>query len=203
MFFNNTPPAVKNIIVINILVFLAQKMLPNGLGEMLTNYGALYFWENPAYHTYQYITSMFLHDSIAHLFFNMFMLWMFGRILEYEIGSKRFVLYYLISGIGASLFFMCANWIIYNPLVGLIGASGAIYGILMAFAVMHPNERIALMFFPVPVKAKYFVLGMIGLEFLLGVLQTGSPVAHLAHVGGMLFGYALLRYWKFKRKIYY
>ncbi len=203
MFGRYTPPAVKNIIIINCLVFLAQKVLPHGLGDMITGYGALYFWDNPLFHYYQYITSMFLHDSITHLFFNMFMLWMFGRILEYEIGSKRFVLYYLLCGVGASLFFMCVNWIDYNPMVALIGASGAIYGILMAFAVMHPNERIALMFFPVPVKAKYFVLGMIGLEFLLGVMQTGSPVAHLAHVGGMLFGYALLKYWKLKRKIHY
>ena len=196
-----TPPIVKNLIIINVLVFLAQKILP--IGEILTNYGALYFWDNPNFHLYQYLTSMFLHDSIAHLFFNMFMLWMFGKFFEYEIGSRRFLIYYLICGIGASIFFMVANWLDYNPFVAVIGASGAIYGILMAFAVMHPNERIALLFFPVPIKAKYFVLGMIAIEFLLGMMQSGSLIAHLAHVGGMLFGYLLLKYWKIRHKIYF
>jgi len=193
MRFNNgaftTPPVVKNLIIINALFFLAEVILPNGLGDLLIDKLGLYPWQSPNFRLYQLITHMFLHGGIAHLFMNMFALWMFGRTLEYDMGSKRFLIYYMITGIGAGLLQMGVSWIEISR--------------LQAAGMMYPNAMIMLLIPPIPIKAKYFVIGYGLLELSLGVTGAQSGVAHFAHVGGMIFGFFLLYYWKKKGKIYY
>ena len=194
-----TPPVVKNLLIINVLVFMAMKMLP--VGDQITQWAALSLG-TPWFHTYQYITYMFLHANLEHLFFNMFALWMFGRTLEYELGSQRFLIYYLACGIGAALVQYGVAWLMGELPLFLVGASGAVMGLLLAFGVMHPNATIMLLIPPIPMKAKWFVIIYAVIELFLGWRGVGQ-VAHFAHVGGMLWGWALLYYWKKRGEIYY
>jgi membrane associated rhomboid family serine protease len=161
---------------------------------------------------------MFLHAGFGHIFFNMFALWMFGRVLEYDLGSRRFLTYYIVCGIGAGLIQLGVNWIEYSiaaadpgvPAALLaryahtytIGASGAVFGLLLAFGMLHPNNVIMLVFPPIALKAKWFVVIYGAIELVAGISGRGG-VAHFAHLGGMLFGWLLLRYWKKKGWIYY
>ena len=193
------PPVVKNLLIINVLVFMAMKMLP--VGDQITQWAALSLG-TPWFHTYQYITYMFLHANLEHLFFNMFALWMFGRTLEYELGSQRFLIYYLACGIGAALVQYGIAWLMGELPLFLVGASGAVMGLLLAFGVMHPNATIMLLIPPIPMKAKWFVIIYAVIELFLGWRGVGQ-VAHFAHVGGMLWGWALLYYWKKRGEIYY
>lgn len=196
-----TPPVVLNLMIINCLVFLATALLP--AGAALQHYGSLYWFGNPLFHFYQFITYMFLHANVEHIFFNMFALWMFGRTLEYELGSKRFLTYYMICGVGAALIQMLAAWVSGELYVQLLGASGAVMGLLLAFGVMHPNSMIMLLIPPIPLKAKWFVIIYAVVELFMGWTGYGGNVAHFAHVGGMLWGYLLLQYWKRSGKIYF
>lgn len=190
--FIQTPPVVKNLIIINILVFMATSMLP--VGDRLLSFATLSLG-TPWFHTYQFITYMFLHANLEHLFFNMFALWMFGRTLEYELGSRRFLVYYFVCGVGAALVqYLVALGFGELPLF-LVGASGAVMGLLLAFGVLHPDATIMLLIPPIPMKAKWFVIGYAVIELLLGWRGVGQ-VAHFAHVGGMLWGLGLLWYWK-------
>lgn len=220
-----TPPVVKNLIIINALFFLAQSILPYGWGKMLTDVLGLHFWESSQFRLYQFVTHMFLHGDFSHLLMNMFALWMFGRSLEYDLGSKRFLIYYMVTGIGASLIHQGVNWIeIGNMKAAVleagatpyamsvlqvvidrttIGASGAVFGVLLAFGMLHPNTVIMLLIPPIPIKAKYFVIGYGAIELILGLVDSGGNIAHFAHVGGMIFGYLLLRWWKNQNIIYY
>jgi len=193
------PPVIKNLLIINILAFMAVKMLP--IGWQLGQWGALSLGTSE-FHTYQYITYMFLHADLEHLFFNMFALWMFGRTLEYELGSQRFLIYYLACGIGAALVQYGVAWLMGELPLVLVGASGAVMGLLLAFGVMHPNVTIMLLIPPIPMKAKWFVIIYAVIELFLGWRGVGQ-VAHFAHVGGMLWGWALLYYWKKRGEIYY
>ncbi|MDR2935985.1 MAG: rhomboid family intramembrane serine protease [Rikenellaceae bacterium] len=218
----HTPPVVKNLIIINVLVFMAQSLLPNGLGDWITENLALYFWGSDHFRVWQLVTHMFLHGSVSHLFFNMFSLWMFGRTLEYDLGGRRFLTFYIITGIGAALFYMLTNWVeithqqalltdmsgagaILSRMINtsMAGASGAIYGVLLGFGMMHPNVRIMLLFPPIPMRAKYFVIIFMVIELLMGLSGPGDGIAHFAHVGGMLWAFLLLRYWKRTNKIFY
>ena len=196
-----TPPAVKNLIIANSLIFLATYLIPS-INSLLGQYGALYWIGSPFFHSYQFVSYMFLHGSFSHLFFNMFALWMFGRTLEYELGTKRFLTYYFICGVGAAIFQMIVAWIFNEYGFSMIGASGATMSLLMAFGVMHPNNQIFVFPIPMPIKAKWFVIGYIILEIIQG-WGVGDGVAHCAHVGGMLWGWALLYYWKNNRKIWF
>lgn len=221
-----TPPVVKNLIIINVLFFMAETMLPNGLGNMLIDNLGLYFWESSNFRLHQIVTSMFLHGGMSHIFMNMFALWMFGRTLEYDLGSKRFLIYYFVTGIGASLLQLGVTWIEVERMYAVaqsagsmtpylqslieakintvtIGASGAVFGVLLAFGMLHPNSIIMLLIPPIPIKAKYFVVGYGLIELWLGVSGSQSGIAHFAHVGGMLWGYLLLRYWRSSGRIYY
>ncbi len=190
--FIQTPPVVKNLIIINILVFMATSMLP--VGDRLLSFATLSLG-TPWFHTYQFVTYMFLHANLEHLFFNMFALWMFGRTLEYELGSRRFLVYYFVCGVGAALVqYLVALGFGELPLF-LVGASGAVMGLLLAFGVLHPDATIMLLIPPIPMKAKWFVVGYAVIELLLGWRGVGQ-VAHFAHVGGMLWGLGLLWYWK-------
>lgn len=205
---------------------MAQELLPGVMGEQLTQTLGLHYWASSLFEPYQYLTSIFLHANIPHLLMNMFALWMFGSILERDLGSQRFLIYYIVTGIGAGLLhsgvlawelndlkvladtkgslFTASDWAIYNQRINVVtvGASGAVFGILLGFGVMHPNDKIMLLIPPIPMKAKYFVVGYGIIELFAGVVDTTSGIAHFAHVGGMIFGYLLLWYWKGNFKIW-
>lgn len=198
----STPPVVKNLIIINCLVALAV-MLIEPVNHLAAKYGALYWFSSPYYHSYQFVTYMFIHAGWDHLFFNMFALWMFGRELEYTLGSKRFLTYYIICGIGAALVQMAVAGLTGEYYIQLVGASGAVMGLLLAFGVLWPNSIIMLIFPPIPLKAKWFVIIYAVIELLLGATGREPGVAHFAHIGGMLWGWALLYYWRKKGVIRY
>ena len=197
-----TPPVVKNLIIANCLLYLAIYLIPSA-NSFLGQYGQLFWVGSPRFHLYQFVSYMFLHGSFSHLFFNMFALWMFGRTLEYELGARRFLTYYFICGIGAAIFQILVAWVAGEYYFTMIGASGATMGLLMAFGVMHPNNQIFVFPIPMPIKAKWFVIGYIILEVVQGWGVAGDGIAHFAHVGGMLWGWALLHYWKNRRLIWF
>lgn len=184
--FSIMPPAIKAIILANILVFVAQ-MSPFG-GE-LTGIGALWPIGSGNFQIWQPISYMFLHGGFTHIFFNMFALWMFGAEIENYWGTRQFTIYYFTCGIGAALINLLATM---NDMSPTVGASGAIFGILLAFGMMFPNRYIYLYFF-FPVKAKYFVAGYAAIEFF-STFNPQSPVAHFAHLGGMLIGYIYIKF---------
>ena len=199
-----TPPVVKNLIIANCVLFMAVRLI-DPINHFCAEYMQLWWTDNPfapAFHSYQFITYMFLHASIGHLFGNMFALWMFGRTLEYELGSQRFLTYYLVCGVGAALIQIGVASLLGEDLT-LLGASGAVFGILLAFGVMHPNNMIYVFPLPFPIKAKWFVVGYAVLEIALGWSGVNTGVAHFAHVGGMLWGLALLLWWRKQRKIFF
>ena len=194
-----TPPVIKNLLIINALVFLATSLLP--VGDRLVHYGALSLGV-PWFHTYQYVTYMFIHANFEHLFFNMFALWMFGRTLEYRLGSQRFLIYYMVCGIGAALIQYGVAQLLGELPMFLVGASGAVMGLLLAFGVLYPNATIMLLIPPIPMKAKWFVIIYAVIELFLGWRGVGQ-VAHFAHVGGMVWGLLLLYYWKRRGTLYF
>lgn len=221
-FLDSIPPVTLNIIIINFILWLATIVLGRS-GINLINLLGLHFPGAADFHVYQFVTYMFLHavPSFGHIFFNMFAVFMFGRTLEMVWGSKRYLTYYLATGIGAAIiqivvwYFTVSSFAASNgmsvaqllqadPSVNYlitIGASGAVFGILLAFGMLFPNVPLYIMFIPVPVKAKYFVIGYGVLELFLGVSNfQGDNVAHFAHLGGMLFGAILLFYWRHKSK---
>ena len=218
----NLPTVTKNLLIINVLCFFGAVVAAK-YGLDIDNLFGLHFFLTSKFKIYQLITYMFLHEGFAHIFFNMFALWMFGRILENIWGPKRFLILYMVCGIGAGVMQECAQFIEYTSTLShystvdtgegiitmqqylnsmtTIGASGAVYGILIAFGVLLPNEKLFLIPIPIPIKAKYFVAGYAVLELGLGLLNSsGDKVAHFAHVGGMLLGLLLVLYWKRKDK---
>ena len=196
-----TPPVVKNLIIANLIIYISVMLLP--AVSRFAYLCQLFWFGNPLFHSWQFITYMFLHSGFSHLFFNMFALWMFGRLLEYELGQKRFFIYYIVCGVGAALIQMGVAWLTGDYGITLLGASGAVFGLLLAFGVMHPNEMIYIFPLPFPIKAKWFVLGYAALELLLGTTGLERGIAHFAHIGGMLWGWLLLIYWKRKGYIRY
>ncbi|MFZ5551994.1 MAG: rhomboid family intramembrane serine protease [Bacteroidota bacterium] len=240
-FFRNIPPVVKNLLIINILMFVATIAIQD---TDLRNILGLYNFKSPLFEPYQLVTYMFMHGDFTHLLFNMFSLVMFGSILEQVWGPKRFLMFYFITGIGAVFLYQAVAYFEYAQAVQqigqsaieninaqivdpsfngsvkilgdaelayarsiaipLVGASGALFGIMIAFGVLFPNTELMLIFFPVPIKAKYFIPGMILLELYLGVMQfAGDNVAHFAHLGGALIGYILMKLWQKDRKNFY
>lgn len=193
--FQNIPVVTKNLLIINVLAYLADLVLEQGGIISLSYYGGLHFFMSPYFHFYQLITYMFLHGSFTHLFFNMFALWMFGCVIERVWGTKKYLLYYIACGVGAGL---CQELV--QSFTGsyslTIGASGSIYAILLAFGMTFPNERLFVFPIPIPLKAKWFIMFYVGLELFLAISQPGDGVAHMAHLGGMLFGFLLIRYWQ-------
>ncbi len=223
------PPVTKHLIIINALLWAAT-MLLKSRGIDLAGYLGLHFWRGSDFHFYQFFTYMFMHDDsnfsngFMHIFFNMFALFMFGALLEKVMGAKRYILFYIVCGLGAGLVqelvwqftdgsitedlikFVNENGEVvetvtrnefFNMLV-TVGASGAVFGILLGFAMLFPNIPLYIMFIPVPVKAKWAIMGYALLELFFGVSGVMSSVAHFAHLGGMLFGFILLFYWKKK-----
>jgi membrane associated rhomboid family serine protease len=189
---DNFPPIVKNLIIINVLVFIATSLLDR---YMLTLRLAMWPVASPLFQPYQIVTHMFTHGGFSHILFNMFSLWMFGKILENLWGGKRFLLFYLISGIGAAVAHLAVQYLMggNGPAVG---ASGAVMGILVAFGYLFPNTELFILFIPFPVKAKWVVIGYIAIDLFSGVARfSGDNIAHFAHLGGALTGFILVLIW--------
>ena len=234
--FRDTPPVVKNLLIINVLAYVAMLMLSSQDLD-LTEYFGLHYWKSEAFYPHQLITYMFMHSfTITHLLFNMFAVWMFGKVLESVWGSKRFLIYYMVTGVGAGIIQLLVIYIrlmpLYNqispedlnyittngyqllqegknftdPIAGKInillnvttvGASGAVFGVLLAFGMLFPNTELMLLFPPIPIKAKWFVIGYGAIELYSGMANNaGDNVAHFAHLGGMLFGFFMIKYWQ-------
>ena len=187
--FSLLPPAVKHLLIINVLVFGADYVLQRQ-GIYLGNILALFSLQSGNFHLWQPLSYMFMHANLSHIFFNMFNLWMFGAAMENFWGTKRFLTYYLACGIGAGLLYML--------LPGMhvtVGASAAVYGLLLAFGMTFPNQYIYL-YFLMPIKTKWFITGMIVIELLQGIFYSYDGVAHFAHLGGMLIGFLLIMWWR-------
>jgi membrane associated rhomboid family serine protease len=208
---NNITPVVKNLLLINIAVFIGKNLLTPSLGEGFFNtWFAVHYPESDYFQPVQLLTYMFMHGNTTHIFFNMIGLYMFGPPIEYAWSGKRFLFYYLVCGFGALVLDFAVKYFqIYHTnmlpedildLVNtpMVGASGAIFGLLAAYGYLYPNNIITPLIPPIPMKAKYFVLGYASLEVYLGVSNMShstSNIAHFAHVGGALFGFLLMTYW--------
>ncbi len=190
---SSVPPVVLNLIIINCLVLMATNLLGfNFLYRLFALWGV----DSPYFQPYQVVTYMFMHADITHLFFNMFSLWMFGRTLEMVMGQKKFLTYYMVCGIFAGLIQLAVSAATHS-MSPTVGASGSVFGLLLAFGVMFPNTVIMLLIPPIPIKATWFVVIYGVLELFLGVSGRQVGVAHFAHLGGMIGGYILLMYWKY------
>ncbi|MCD8181927.1 MAG: rhomboid family intramembrane serine protease [Bacteroides sp.] len=236
---NNIPTVTRNLLIINVLMFLGT-LVAQSYGIDLTKYLRLHFVLAGDFNAAQLITYMFMHGGFAHLFFNMFAVWMFGRILEQVWGPKRFLFYYLACGIGAGLiqetviairYFsiesglspesieivlregakaLQSNMNFIDPTMAnlnlilntsTVGASGAVYAILLGFGMLFPNQPLFIFPLPFPIKAKYFVIGYALIELWSGFANNPSDnVAHFAHLGGMIFGFILIMYWRKKNR---
>lgn len=209
--FGGLPTVTKNLLIINVIIWLAQFVLFRRTDFDLTQQFGLHFPASDNFRFYQLVTYMFLHDpySFSHVFFNMFAVFMFGRTLEQVWGPKRFLTYYMITGIGAGLVQILVMYIrisaelppeLFSMVNSItIGASGSVFGILLAFGMLFPNAQLFIIPFPFPIKAKWFVIGYGLLELVFGVAnRTGDNVAHFAHLGGMMFGIFMILYWRKK-----
>lgn len=217
-FLSNIPPATRNIIIINVLIMIMTSL---NRGFMYETF-ALFYPTSPLFHWWQPVTHMFMHGGFWHLFFNMYTLYFFGRVLEERWGARKFLVFYFVTGLGAALIHTGVEWIQMNQYMSLaaegsmgairsieaikytptVGASGAIYGVLMGFAMLYPDAVLSLVFPPVSMKAKWFVLIFAAIELITGVTGMGGGIAHFAHLGGLIFGYLLIMYWKKKRTLY-
>jgi len=199
------PEVTRNIIAINVLLFIATIYG----GDIIYQYLALFNYKSDFFQGWQILSHMFMHGSFTHLLFNMFGLYMFGSRLEQIWGAKRYINFYLITGLGAALLHtLVQDYEITQGLVNInqptVGASGALFGILVAFALYWPNTELFLMFVPVPIKAKWAVIGYAVFELFAGISGFQSGVAHFAHLGGALFGFILVQYWnKNNRNTFY
>ena len=220
----NIPIVTKNLLIVNVVAFLITYMMGKDAsgGYVLNDLLGLHFFMASDFHVYQLITYMFMHGGFEHILFNMFALWMFGCVVERVWGPKKFLFYYIACGVGAGLFqelaqfgqfYLMASeqfpslnfgqlWTVGHNSADVlngwttVGASGAIYGILLAFGMIFPEERIFIFPLPIPIKAKYFVIGYAAIELVSAIATTGDGVAHTAHLGGMLIGFFMIRYWR-------
>jgi len=200
--YNLLPEVVKNLLIINILFFAAQNLFAYKFGIDIVEKLGLHFMLSSEFRPYQFITYMFLHGGFGHLFFNMFALYMFGTSVENTWGPKRFLTYYIICGIGAAIVHYLIFYFYQNPTENMfdapviIGASGAVFGLLLAYGMLFPNQVIYVQFI-IPMKAKYFVALYGAVELFSGLGNSASDnVAHFAHLGGMLFGFILIKFWE-------
>jgi len=239
------PPAVLGLVIANAALFIAGLVVPRG-NEWLVEHGAFWFTANPNFASWQFVSYMFLHGGVGHIFFNLFALVSFGGILEQQWGTRRFLIFYLLCGVGAALVHNAVNGyhsgVLHEQLIAkgmttdainallstghgsippgaeikaalvalyqiyaapMLGASGAIYGTLVAFGFLHPNAKLALMFVPVPIAAKFFIPALLALDLLSGVTGIslfGGGIAHFAHLGGALIGLILMLVWRHRTK---
>jgi membrane associated rhomboid family serine protease len=182
-------PVVRNIIILNVIVFILQNFIPP-----LTGIISLYSPTTPFFKPFQLFTYMFAHGGFMHIFFNMLILATTGPILENFWNQKKFTIFYMVTGIGAGVFHLLIEMLFFPETAGIpmLGASGAIYGILMGFGMLFPNLEMMLLIPPIPIKAKYLVWVLGGMTFLM----SGSGVAHFAHLGGIVFAFILIRFWR-------
>ena len=236
---SSTPPVTKNLIIINVVMLLLAMLFQRIFNVNLNGVLGMFYFQSPFFKPWQIVTHMFMHGGLGHIFFNMYALWIFGKTLESVWGSKRFLIYYLATGLGAAFFHQLVNYIQFAPEIAAlkgaysvdrinyallteilhpgnqfyqfgrelmrptVGASGAVYGVLLAFGMLFPNTPLYIMFIPIPIKAKWLVIGFGALELFLGITQSGGSIAHFAHLGGMIFGFFLIRYWnKFTQNFY-
>lgn len=211
-FISSLPTVTKNIIAINVLVFIATLVNQQ---FMVANF-AMFYPTSPFFRPWQIITHMFMHGGFWHIFFNMYSLLMFGTVLERSIGSKKFLIFYFVTGLGAVALHTGVEWIeaqifmaneqvmAYHNLLmtPTLGASGAIYGVLIGYAMVYPQSRLTLLFPPVTLTAKWMVIIFAAIELFTGITGTADGVAHFAHLGGMLFGWLLIRMWRRQGKLY-
>ncbi len=217
-FMSSVPKAVKNLIIINVLVMIMTSL---NRSFMISNF-ALFYPTSPFFHWWQPFTHMFMHGGFWHIFINMYTLYIFGSVLERVWGTKKFLIFYFVTGLGAALVHTGVEWIqmqtymnqaaegsvgaiqMISQLKGTptVGASGAIYGLLMGYAMLYPDSVMSLIFPPISMKAKWFVLIFAGIELLTGITGTGGGIAHFAHLGGLIFGFILIWYWKKTRTLY-
>jgi len=218
-FWSSIPPVVKNLVILNGVMLLITFLT----GDFMYEKFALFYVESPLFKPYQLVTHMFMHGNFIHLFFNMYSLVIFGIALEHVWGSKKFFIYYMITGLGAAalhslvLFlevsslntaYEAGNLMASESITNImrtptVGASGAVFGVLLAYGMLFPNNVLQLIFPPIALKAKWFVMIFGAIELYLGLSDKGSNIAHFAHLGGMLFGYFLIIYWKKKNRMYF
>lgn len=214
------PPITKNLIIINVICFLAAQIFTN---VDLTSVLGLHYFQAQNFQIWQFLTYMFMHHDWMHLFFNMFALWMFGGLIERTFGQQRYIAYYIVCGLGAALCQEVSQFVQVYAMIAdqgatlndmfhlgaadklalnmftTVGASGSIYGILLAFGMTYPEEKMFVFPVPFPIKAKWFVIGYTVIELWLAFSNARGAtdgIAHIAHLGGMLFGYLLIRYWR-------
>ena len=239
--FSHLPEVVKNLLIINGLFFLATMTL-DGMGFDMYHLFGLHQFQSDDFMPHQLVTHIFMHGNLTHLIFNMFALWMFGKVLENVWGGKRFLIYYMITGLGAAIihlgvsqyeimslqaqisttdlsrllddgkYILANNQNYTNPIMGklnllihtpTVGASGAVFGVLLAFGMLFPNALLYI-YFAIPIKAKYFVILYGILELYAGISNNPADnVAHFAHLGGMIFGFLLIKYWKKNSNTFY
>ena len=206
--FGNIPEVTRNLFLVNALMFIATQINQN---FMISTF-AVFYPQSPFFRIWQPITYMFMHGNFWHIFVNMWGLLMFGSALERAIGSKRYLLFFFITGLGALLIHFGVQYLQVHSLLQAgaasqqayidilrtptLGASGALYGIQIGYAMLYPNDQWTLLFPPVTLKAKWFVVIFIAMELFTGVTGTLDGIAHFAHLGGALFGFLLILYWK-------
>jgi membrane associated rhomboid family serine protease len=218
---NKLPPITKNLLIINVLCWMGTMALYK-YGIDLHKLCGLHFFLAPDFHIWQLVTYQFLHEGFTHLFLNMFAVWMFGRIMEMQWGSNRFLMFYLICGIGAGLTQELFQFVqyeitlsgidpvtpevvhalrVYMNAILTVGASGAVYGILLGYGMTFPENQLFIIPIPFPIKAKWLVVGYVVIELVLGLKNSAADnVAHFAHLGGMLAGFLMILYWRHKER---
>lgn len=213
------PTVTKNLLIVNFLLWMGTLAMQK-LGIDLNDLMGLHFFKASEFRLWQLFTYMFMHEGFQHVFFNMFAVWMFGSVMERTWGPKRFLFFYVACGLGAGVMqeavqyvqwiadlshYETVNLIGYGVIpmdeylnsINTVGASGAVYGILLGYGLSYPNQPIFIIPIPFPIKAKWLVIGYVVLELLLGLSnRAGDNVAHFAHLGGMLFGWLIIRYWR-------
>ena len=211
-FLSSIPPVTRNLLIINVILFAATLINE----EFMVKTFAMFYPASYFFRPWQIITHMFMHGGVWHIFFNMWSLWMFGSVLEQAIGSKKFGVYYFLSGLGAVALHTFVQYLQVAPLLEAgnmqayyalvntptLGASGAVYGILIGYALLYPDSILTLVFPPISLKAKWFILIFAAIELVTGVLGTADGIAHFAHLGGMVVGGLLMWWWKRSRRLY-
>jgi len=206
-FLSNIPPVTRNLLLVNIIMFVATLINE----EFMVGTFAMFYPASPFFRWWQPVTHMFMHGGWWHIFFNMYSLVMFGMVVERVLGTKKYLLFYFVTGLGAVAFHVLVEWLEIKYLGGslpqamytpMVGASGAIYGVLVAFAMLYPEAKLTLIFPPITLNAKWWVIIFIGIELLTGITGHQVGVAHFAHLGGALFGWLIIRYWKKTGNLY-
>ena len=218
---NRLTDVVKNLLIINVVLFIGTQAIlgeathdvflhlvnnPDSANfmEWKRSILALFYPTSEYFRPYQIVSHMFMHADLTHIFFNMFGLFMFGPVLENYMGPKKFLIFYFATGFGAVILYMAMQWLEMAHLGGspylanipVLGASGAIYGILAGFATLFPDRELMLIFPPIPMKAKYMMIGLVVIAIVAGVGKLGPGIAHFAHLGGAIFGFLMIRYWQ-------